>query len=60
MRQNGRQQCRPFCFEWRRSIHPASLNFGDCFAYALAKEHRCPLLYVGDDFAKTDLVSARP
>lgn len=42
---------------WGKSFHPAALNFGDCFAYALAKERGCPLLYVGDDFAKTDIVS---
>ena len=35
--------------------HPASLNFGDCFAYALAKVSESPLLFVGEDFAKTDL-----
>ena len=35
--------------------HPASLNLGDCFAYAMAKQHRVPLLYKGDDFARTDL-----
>lgn len=34
------------------------LNFGDCFAYALAKRHSAPLLYVGDDFALTDVRSA--
>ncbi len=34
------------------------LNFGDCFAYALAKQHSAPLLYVGDDFALTDVQSA--
>ena len=38
--------------------HAATLNFGDCFAYAAAKEHDCPLLYVGEDFAKTDIVAA--
>jgi ribonuclease VapC len=37
--------------------HAAELNFGDCFAYATAKAYRCPLLFVGDDFAKTDIVS---
>jgi ribonuclease VapC len=42
----------------RGSGHPARLNFGDCFAYALAKFTREPLLYKGDDFAKTDLVRA--
>lgn len=35
--------------------HAAALNFGDCFAYALATEHDCPLLFVGDDFTKTDV-----
>lgn len=35
--------------------HPADLNFGDCYAYACAKTHRLPLLYKGNDFAKTDL-----
>jgi ribonuclease VapC len=43
---------------WGRGFHPAGLNFGNCFAYALAKEHSCPLLFVGDDFAKTDIESA--
>jgi ribonuclease VapC len=35
--------------------HPARLNLGDCFAYACAKSLGVPLLYKGDDFAKTDL-----
>jgi ribonuclease VapC len=38
--------------------HAAGLNFGDCFAYALAKEHDCPLLFIGEDFAKTDVKPA--
>jgi ribonuclease VapC len=38
-----------------RGMHPAALNFGDCFAYEVAKEHACRLLYVGDDFTKTDV-----
>jgi ribonuclease VapC len=38
--------------------HRAALNFGDCFAYEVAKENSCPLLYVGDDFTKTDVESA--
>jgi ribonuclease VapC len=42
---------------WGRGRHPAALNFGDCFAYDTAKTHACPLLYVGDDFRKTDLQS---
>jgi ribonuclease VapC len=35
--------------------HPAKLNLGDCFAYALAMERDEPLLFVGDDFSKTDV-----
>jgi ribonuclease VapC len=38
--------------------HPAALNFGDCFAYALARLWVAPLLFVGDNFAKTDIVAA--
>jgi ribonuclease VapC len=40
------------------SGHPAGLSFGDCLAYGLATETGQPLLYVGDDFAQTDLRSA--
>ena len=43
---------------WGKGVHPAGLNFGDCFAYEVAKEHGCPLLYVGDDFARTDIDKA--
>jgi len=43
---------------WGKGRHPASLNFGDCFAYALAKEFGCPLLFVGADFSQTDITSA--
>lgn len=43
---------------WGKGSHSAALNFGDCFAYALAKRHDCPLLFVGDDFARTDIRSA--
>jgi ribonuclease VapC len=42
---------------WGKGRHPAGLNFGDCFAYDTAKTHACPLLYVGEDFRKTDLQS---
>ena len=38
--------------------HPAGLNFGDCFAYACAKLASAPLLYKGEDFAKTDIEPA--
>ena len=43
---------------WGKGVHPAGLNFGDCFAYAVAQEHGCTLLFVGRDFAQTDIVSA--
>ena len=35
--------------------HPAQLNFGDCLAYAVAKQHDVPLLYKGEDFSHTDI-----
>jgi ribonuclease VapC len=38
--------------------HPARLNYSDCFAYALAKARNLPLLFIGDDFTHTDIVSA--
>jgi ribonuclease VapC len=44
--------------QWGKGVHPAGLNFGDCFAYEVAKEHSCRLLYIGGDFAKTDVESA--
>ncbi len=42
------------------SGHPAKLNFGDCFAYALAKDHGESLLFKGNDFARTDVRPALP
>jgi ribonuclease VapC len=45
---------------WGKGVHQASLNFGDCFAYVVAKDYACPLLFVGDDFTKTDLERAVP
>lgn len=42
----------------KNSGHPANLNFGDCFAYALAKSRNLPLLFKGDDFVHTDIVPA--
>ncbi len=42
----------------RGSGHPARLNFGDCFAYALARDRNEPLLFVGNDFVHTDIRSA--
>lgn len=41
----------------RGSSHPARLNFGDCFAYALARESGEPLLFKGDDFTHTDVTA---
>jgi ribonuclease VapC len=41
-----------------RGRHPARLNFGDCVSYALARARGLPLLYKGEDFAKTDVISA--
>jgi ribonuclease VapC len=43
---------------WGKGAHPAALNFGDCFAYEVAKERGCGLLYVGEDFARTDVQGA--
>ena len=40
--------------------HPAGLNYGDCFAYALAKTLTEPLLFKGDDFRRTDVEAAVP
>lgn len=40
---------------WGRGVHSAALNFGDCFAYEVAKERGCRLLFVGDDFRRTDI-----
>ena len=43
-----------------RGLHAASLNFGDGFAYALARERNCPLLFIGNDFSLTDIIPALP
>ncbi len=48
---------------WRRfgkGRHPAALNFGDCFSYALAVATGSPVLCVGEDFPATDIEAARP
>ena len=42
----------------RGSGHPAALNLGDCFSYALAYSTGEPLLYVGEDFMHTDVIAA--
>jgi len=43
--------------QWGKGMHPASLNFGDCFAYDIASERACPLLFIGNDFSQTDIQS---
>ena len=40
---------------WGKGFHPADLNYVDSFSYALAEMYDCPLLYVGNDFAQTDI-----
>ena len=40
---------------WGKGKHAARLNYGDCFAYEVAQRYGCPLLFVGDDFSKTDV-----
>jgi ribonuclease VapC len=50
----ARLACRAFS-RFGKGRHRAGLNFGDCFAYALAVARQEPLLYKGDDFAHTDL-----
>ena len=50
----ARQAYRDF---GKGSAHPVTLNFGDCFAYALNKAKREPLLFKGDDFPHTDINS---
>jgi ribonuclease VapC len=55
---HGRRGPRAFVIFGKGSGHPAGLNFGDVFSYALAKVQAVPLLFNGNDFAQTDLVSA--
>jgi ribonuclease VapC len=40
---------------WGRGLHGAGLNYGDCFAYDTAQTYGCPLLFIGNDFRKTDI-----
>jgi len=44
--------------DFGKGLHKSGLNFGDCFAYALAKELDEPLLFKGDDFRHTDIEAA--
>lgn len=50
---------RDAALRFGRGRHPASLNFGDCFSYALSVARGEPLLFVGDDFSKTDVEACR-
>lgn len=50
--------CAAFVAYGKGRGHPANLNFGDLFSYALAKVRSVPLLYKGDDFSRTDIQSA--
>ena len=50
---------RDAALRFGRGRHEAALNFGDCFSYALAVARGEPLLFVGDDFAKTDVEVSR-
>ena len=43
---------------WGKGNHPAALNLGDCFAYHVAMENDCSLLFVGNGFARTDVSAA--
>lgn len=44
--------------QWGKGRHPAGLNICDCFSYVLAVERGCPLLFIGNDFSRTDVRSA--
>ena len=59
----GPEQVEPAREAFRRfgkGRHPARLNFGDCLSYGLARHLAEPLLFIGGDFAKTDVVPALP
>lgn len=45
---------------WGEGVHEVGLSYGDCFAYDLASYRDCPLLFVGDDFSRTDIERALP
>jgi len=52
------ERARRAYMSFGKGRHPARLNIGDCFSYAAAKALNAPLLFVGDDFAKTDIRAA--
>ena len=49
------QEARRAFSQFGKGRHPASLNYGDCFAYALARTNGQPLLFKGEDFGRTDI-----
>ena len=55
--EHRREAAKAF-LDFGKGRHPAALNFGDCMAYATAKLARRPLLFVGDDFRRTDIEPA--
>ena len=52
------EAARAAFLRYGRGRHPAALNLGDCASYALAKHRNLPLLFKGDDFPRTDVLSA--
>jgi ribonuclease VapC len=56
--ESAMEEARAAWRKWGKGKHPAGLNFCDCCAYALAKSLGEPLLFKGEDFAKTDIASA--
>jgi ribonuclease VapC len=52
------QIARKAFLDFGKGRHPAGLNFGDCFSYALAKQRGEPLLFKGNDFSQTDVLVA--
>ena len=56
--QEARTALMAFARYGKGHSHPAQLNLGDCFAYAAARNRNLPLLFKGDDFAKTDIEPA--
>ncbi|MBE9167230.1 type II toxin-antitoxin system VapC family toxin [Pleurocapsales cyanobacterium LEGE 06147] len=55
--ENQLKMARYAFFKYGKGRHPASLNFGDCFAYALCKTSGQPLLFKGNDFSQTDIIA---
>ena len=50
----ARRVCEIYA-RWGKGLHPAGLNFCDCFAYDAARSRGCPLLFAGNDFTRTDV-----